>query len=261
MNIKTELIPKDKIEEITSKQIVKIVDSLYEPLKVSISENELPKFQNSYNEIEYKNREFRNRLISVKNGKALFEPKANDWKSIKIFDSVKAIEKQLFKLKMKQAELRKIDTKNRDQKRQNVILLFDKIFYKRTLNKRPQPKKQIFSLECDYSANEIKSKLLPLFQQFFECTEIEVINLLSENITTQITAKKEFTGKDIIYFINWLKENNHIKASQYGNVIDKTKCIIYDNKPLTSLKIRKTKYTFKNSLPSLKISKILNIAN
>jgi hypothetical protein len=97
-----------------------------------------------------------------------------------------------------------------------------------------------------------------LFDKVFECTKEQITNLLSEDISTQITAKKGFTLKDIVYFVYWLKDKNHIKAVQYGNVIDKTKCIIWNGKPITAIQIKKTKDTFKNSLPSIEISNILD---
>lgn len=117
---------------------------------------------------------------------------------------------------------------------------------------------QDYSLQCDYSENKIQSDLYPLFNKVFDCTKEQITNLLSESISTQITAKNGFTLKDIVYFVWWLKEKNHIKSVQYGNVIDKTKCIKWNGKPITATQIKKTKDTFKTSLPSIEISNILD---
>lgn len=137
----------------------------------------------------------------------------------------------------------------------------NRLFKLKEQNSKPQQSvksTQDYSLQCDYSKSKIENDLYPLFDMVFECTKEQIENLLSENISTQITAKKGFTLKDIVYFVWWLKDKNHIKSVQYGNVIDKTKCIKWNGKPITSTQIKKTKDTFKTSLPSIEISNILD---
>lgn len=124
---------------------------------------------------------------------------------------------------------------------------------------KPQPTKKYYSLECEYSSYQIKNILYPLFKEFFECTPDDIINILSENITTQITAKQNINQNAIVYFIDWLKENNYIKAKQYNDVIVKTKCIIWNNKPLTANQLKQSRKLNKKAfLPPKQTENILH---
>lgn len=156
--------------------------------------------------------------------------------------------KILSELEQKEAELKKIKFQ------------FNKLHH--TINnidfQKPKTKRKYYSLECDYSAFKIKDMLFPLFEKLFICNENQIVNLLSENITTQIITKPNFKLKDVVYFLDWLKRNNHIKTSQLPKNIGDTKCVIWNNKPLTSRQITKTINVLKTSLPSEKITDILD---
>lgn len=243
MKIHSDFIPKSKDIEITFIQITKIIDSLYEPHTVSVSEVELPKFISSYNKTEYENREFTGRLIRVKDGKALFEPKPNERDKIKAFDEIKKIEEKLHRLREKQSELKKIDINDRDIKIQEVVNLFDEVFYNKPITtkkllSKPQRKPIENLLECDLTPYEIEL-LLPYFKYFFECTESQVINFLSDNITTQIQIKKKIQIKEVVFFLDWLRDHKRIiKTRKLGTVIENSKCIKLSNGDLlTSQKI------------------------
>ena len=124
------------------------------------------------------------------------------------------------------------------------------------------PKKAInknYSLICEYSSTKIMRVLYPLFDKLFECTKESVINFLSENITTSLTVKKDYTLNDVVRFLVFLKDEGHIQSPQLGNVIDKTKSIIWNGKPITATQIKKTKDTFKQSCISQRIENVLNI--
>jgi len=135
MRIKQELIPKDKLKEISIKQIYEIIYYLFEPLKVDVESIEIPKFLPSFDFEELSNRTFEGKLISIKDGKALFEPKQGENEKILYFDEVLEVQDLLFELKHKQEEAQKVEKR---KIRKEVFILFDKIFLSNGI-KKPQP--------------------------------------------------------------------------------------------------------------------------
>lgn len=107
-----------------------------------------------------------------------------------------------------------------------------------------------YSFDCDYSKNKIITELLPIFQRVFECSEIEIINLMSENITTEISPKHGVLLNDIVFFFDLLVENRILKTPQIGSIIEKSKCIIWRNMPLTSNKIKQSRKALRKGSPS-----------
>lgn len=146
--------------------------------------------------------------------------------------------KILKELELKENELKEIKTQfNKLHKTINEI----------DLPKTKQPKINNYSLACDYSVFKIKTMLFPLFKTLFVCEEIEIINLLSENITTQIKAKHDTKLKQIVYFFDWLKDENHFKARNYTSIIANSKCIIWNNSTITSQQIKDARKDYKKS--------------
>lgn len=137
MRIRKDLIPKDKLNEISVRQIHEIVQYLFEPLKVSITDIELPKYVPSMNLDELRNRTFEGRLINISNGKALFEPKQGENDKIEYFDKVLDFQDLLFELKHKQKEAQKVENRTI---RKEVFKLFDKLFSDSDI-REPQPLK------------------------------------------------------------------------------------------------------------------------
>lgn len=112
------------------------------------------------------------------------------------------------------------------------------------------PTLKAYSLECDYSRPKINTLLLPVFNELFECSESDVIDILSENITTQITAKPNIKLVEIVYFFGLLKKEKIINTSQLANVLGKSKCMVWRNKPITAKQITDATNDLKKGNPT-----------
>ncbi len=160
MEIKKELIPKDKFAEITIKEIHNIIEYLFEPLKGSIDKEEMPKYLYSFDYESPENETFSDnledtingktpplrKLKNVKDGKVLFLPRKNEYDKIEYYDEVLNIQDLLFDLKHKQQEFTKASKRKiRPQIKAEIIELFSLIF---------EGKKTITSLE-----KQLKEKL------------------------------------------------------------------------------------------------------
>ncbi len=132
--------------------------------------------------------------------------------------------------------------------------------YKRKLKELPKiksnpntkaTKNKNYSFDCTLNKNQIEYLYTNYFSIYFDCNKEDIINLFSNNITKKIkTIKKQKRGNkqiDIVYFFSELKNSGIIRSALWQSVIDKTGCIIIQNKPLTSGQITTSKRDIRTS--------------
>ncbi|AMA50438.1 hypothetical protein [Flavobacterium covae] len=131
-------------------------------------------------------------------------------------------------------------------------------FYERSKPSLPIQEKQPievgnYSLECELNKFEIISLYEKFIKEIFDCSIDDAMNLLSEKITTKIKVKDNVKLIDTIAFFKALYDLKIIKTAQWANVIDKTECIIFNNKYIKSKQIKDAKKQLKMSFKDIDI--------
>lgn len=202
MKIRKDLIPTDKLSEISVRQIHKIVQYLFEPLKVNVKDIELPKFVSSMSLDQLRNRTFEGRLISIGNGKALFEPKQGENDKIEYFDKVLDFQDLLFELKHKQKEAQKIENR---VIRKEVFKLFDELFFNSDI-KAPKPIKT----RVDFFREDLQEN------GFYTLDKVKKLsdrgkNKLLEKLTNKMNMAYGIAMFDFLGFCQFLDNENGAK--------------------------------------------------
>lgn len=119
-------------------------------------------------------------------------------------------------------------------------------------NKKSNPhittiKDKKYSFDSTLNNHQINYLYTNYFSIHFDCSLNDIENLFSDNVSKQITINKNIQLIDIIYFFYELVEAKIITAKQWQNVFDKTNCLIFNNSPVTSSKIKDTVKRIKKS--------------
>lgn len=128
-------------------------------------------------------------------------------------------------------------------------------------NEKNVSKKTKYTFESNLSTFQINYLYTNYFSIYFDCNKEDIINLFSDNITTKIKTKpkRERGNKqiDIVYFFLELKNNGFIRSTFWKNAIDKTGCIIIQNKPLTSGQITTSKNDIRESFSNTTVMELV----
>ena len=118
-----------------------------------------------------------------------------------------------------------------------------------------------YSFDSTLNKPQIEYLYTNYFSIYFDCNKEDIINLFSDNITTKIktitTSKRGNKQIDIVYFFSELKNNGFIRSTFWKDAINRTECIIIQNKPLTSTQITTSKNDIRKSYSNETVIKLV----